>query len=136
MTSAQRSVLRQRVGDLYRRLGALVELSLDTTPPTFAGVVYQLRTRCGKARCVCREGKPHTAWCASFSEGGRRQLRTVPAQHLRELQVLAERYRLLRRARGRMTRGFSELMRVLDRLEQSLRLNPKKLWARLKAQGK
>jgi len=129
MRPEQRSRLRRKVQDLYLQMGEILKGPLRSALPTFAGVVYQLRTRCGKAHCVCREGRLHTAWCASYSEEGRRRLRTLPPKQVRELRELAERYRRLRRARARMTRCFGEMMRILDRLERSLRRPPPRIWA-------
>ena len=136
MTPAQRSSLRLRVRTLYSRLGELLDLTLDSSLPTFAGVVYRLRTRCGKPHCVCLEGKLHIAWCASYEEGGKRRLRTIPSKRLQELQALAVRYRTLRRGRAEINRRFSMMLGALDRLERSLRVKPRRLWGRSPKQGR
>lgn len=114
---------RLELRSLYRQLGGLLE-SLDTSLPTFAGVVYRHRTRCGKPRCVCRKGQLHGCWCVSYVHNGRKFLRTIPAQHVRRLQTLAERYRRLRRTRAQMNRTYGGLVGILDRLERSLRIPP------------
>lgn len=134
MSRIDRPELRRRLGDLYRKLGMLLD-SLDTSNSTFAGVVYRLRTRCGKPRCVCRAGQLHAAWCVSYREGPKQRLRTVPAPLLRKLQALAERYRRLRERRAQLNRTFRQLIRVLDRLERSLRVRPSRALSLVKPQG-
>ena len=109
--------------------------SLNTALPTFAGVVYRLRTRCGKPRCVCREGKLHAAWCVFYREGPKKRLRTVPPPLLQRLQALAERYRRLRAGRAQMNRTFGRMIRVLDRLERSLRVRPSRALSSVKPKG-
>ena len=123
MPPPDRPALRRRLGDLQRRLAQILA-SLNTSLPTFAGVVYRMRTRCGKPRCVCREDQPHVAWCVSYREGKRRRLRTVPPEVLGQLRSLAQRYRRLRRSRAQMNQTFAQMMGVFDRLEESLRVPP------------
>lgn len=118
-----RSALRRRLVELCRLIEAILD-ELDTEHSTFAGVVYRLRTRCGKPTCVCLEGDLHTAWCASYAEGDRRRLRTVTPARLQELKAQAERYRRLRQQRAKIAKTFRELLRVFDRLERSLRVPP------------
>jgi len=134
MSRIDRPQLRQRLGDLYRKLGALLD-SLNTSGSTFAGVVYRLRTRCGKPRCVCREGKRHTAWCVSYREGPKKRLRTVPPPLLQHLQDLAERYRRLRACRAQMNRTFAQMIQIVDRLERSLRVRPSRALSHVKSKG-
>jgi hypothetical protein len=118
-----RPALRRQLWDLHARLGRILE-ALQTTLPSFAGVVYQLRTRCGKRPCLCQEGKLHTAWCVSYREGPRRRLRTVPSKLLGPLRALAERYRRLRGHRAQINQTHSEMLKTFDRLERSLRVAP------------
>lgn len=121
--SDRRSAQRRRIQELHLRIGGLLD-SMDTRHSTFAGVVYQLRTRCGKPRCVCREGQLHSAWCASFLQQGRRRLRTLPDALRDKLLPMAERYRALRRLRAQVNRTFAQLVRTFDALERSLRVPP------------
>lgn len=130
MARIDRPALRRRMGDLYRRLGVLLA-SLNTSLPTFPGVVYRLRTRCGKPRCVCLEGNLHTAWCLSYLHQGKKKLRTLSPPALESVRALTERYRRLRSSRAQMNRTYSEMIRVLDRLERSLRVRPKRILAGL-----
>jgi hypothetical protein len=133
-TPAQRSAWRRLLFDLHRRLGELLD-SIEADYPTFAGVVYQLRTRCGKPRCVCREGKLHVAWCVSYVQAGRRFLRTIPPRLLPKLQGMAERYRALRKLRAELARTFARLLVAFDRLERSLRVPPSQALPRRRARG-
>lgn len=123
MSRTHRPELRRRLADLYRKLGTLLD-SLNTSLPTFSGVVYRLRTRCGKPRCVCREGQFHAAWCVSYREGDKQRLRTLASPGLEKLQTLAQRYRQLRERRAQMNRTFRQMIQVFDRLERSLRVRP------------
>lgn len=122
---------RQRLMALHAQIGRVLE-SLSTLFPTFAGVVYRLRTRCGKPQCICTEGELHSAWCVSYLDRGQRRLRSVP-EHAREsLQASAGRYRQLRADRAQINRLFRELLRVFDRLERSLRLSASRALPRAK----
>lgn len=119
---AQRPLWRRELSELAERLGALVH-SLETNHPTFAGVVHQQFTRCGKPNCVCvREGRLHATWCVSFLQSGRRVHRSIPAESLERLQALATRYRTLRQQRATMNQVFDRLLEVFDRLERALRV--------------
>lgn len=122
---------RQRLMTLHAQLGEVLD-SLSAQLPTFAGVVYRLRTRCGKPQCACAEGDLHSAWCVSYLDGGRRRLRSVPAEARESLRASAERYRRLRAARAQLNRLFRELLRVFDRLERSLRLAPSRALRHIK----
>jgi hypothetical protein len=131
---ADSAPLRAKIRDLYRRLGEL----LDALPPghsTVAGIVYRLRTRCGKPHCICWEGELHSAWCLSYSEGRKRRLRTLPPEALEKLHAMAQRYRQLRTLRAQFTRTFGELLRVFDRLERSYRVSPKRALGRPRREG-
>jgi len=123
MSRIDRPGLRRRLRDLHLRLGALLDC-LDVALPTFPGVVYRLKTRCGKPRCACLQGRLHAAWCVSYLEGGKRRLRTIPPTLLERLQALARRYRRLRECRAQMNRAFGQMIQIFDRLERSLRLSP------------
>lgn len=123
-----RPVLRRRMSDLWGLIETILD-GLDTQHATFAGVVYRLRTRCGKPSCVCTEGDLHRAWCVSYVEQGRRRLRTVPPTILDEVKTHTQRYRRLRQQRARITKTFRELLHAFDRLERSLRVAPKRILA-------
>ncbi len=123
-TRDQRPNWRRELSELVQRLGALVD-SLETTYPTFAGVVHEQHTRCGKPNCVCvREGRLHATWCVSYLQAGRRCHRTIPPETLESLRALAGRYRALRQQRAAMNQIVDRLRDVFDRLERSLRVPP------------
>lgn len=129
MTRIDRSALRQRLRHLHLELKATLEC-LDVALPTFPGVVYRLKTRCGKPRCACLEGRLHCAWCVSYLEGGKRRLRTLPPAVLERLEPMARRYRRLRECRAQLNRAFGRILQIFDRLEKSLRLSPSRAFAR------
>ena len=134
MSRTNRPALRRKMGELYRRWGKVWE-SLNTALPIFPGVVYQLKTRCGKPRCLCQEGTLHTAWCLSYQDQGNKKLRSLSPGALESVGPLAQRYRKLRAGRAQMNRIFREMMGVFDRLERSLRVRPARVLAGLKRKG-
>lgn len=128
MSRADRSRLRAQLIQLHRRLGELLE-DFDSFHSTLAGVVYELKTRCGKPSCRCRQGELHCAWVVSFSEKGRRRLRTLAPEAIDRVRSMATRYRELRSRRAEINRVFGRLLKAFDRLERSLRVPPSRALA-------
>ena len=130
----RRAQWRQQMLALHAKLGELLE-SVESRHSTFAGSLYRLQTRCGKPRCVCREGKLHSAWCLSCVHQGKRFLRSIPLRFLPKLEAMAARYKQLRTLRSDLNKTFATLVRTLDRLERSLRVPPSRALPR-RAPGK
>jgi hypothetical protein len=119
----KRAQWRKEIRLLYARMGALIH-SLEGRHPTFAGSLYQMKTRCGKPRCVCQEGKLHSAWCVSFVHQGKRCLRSIPIRFLPKLEPMTTEYKTLRTLRSDLNKVFAAIVRTLDQLERSLRIPP------------
>lgn len=128
----RRALWRKQLGEGLRKLRALLD-SLESHHPSFAGSLYLLKTRCGKPRCLCRQGDLHSAWCVSFVHQGRRSTRSIPLRFLAKLEAMAARYRRRRTVRSHLAKTFAALLRAFDRLERSLRVAPSRALPRPKA---
>jgi hypothetical protein len=60
----------------------------------------------------------------SRSEDGRTRLMAVPHGHLKDLQLLTERYQRFRRARARLGQIYKTMTSLIDQLEESRRREP------------
>jgi hypothetical protein len=92
--------------------------------PMVKGTVYELRRKCGKPNCACAVGEPHRSMMLSRSEEGRTKLRAIPTGHLKELEVLTERYQRFRRARARLGQIYKKMLELIDQLEAARRQEP------------
>lgn len=119
--SRQRALLA-KLGQQYRR----VLRSLLSPRRLLKGSVYELKTRCGKPSCHCAspQGPLHSTHALSWSDAGKTRLRSLSASDLARCRQLTETYRRFRQARARLVRLQQQILRVLDRLEQALRLPP------------
>ena len=90
------------------------------------GSVYELKTRCGKPSCHCAapQGPLHSTHVLSWSDAGKTHLRSLAASELTQWRQLTETYRRFRQARARLVKLQQQILLVLDRLEQALRLPP------------
>jgi len=112
------SRMRQSLHELAKEIEQLV--------PVFAerdllvkGTVYAQRRKCGKPTCHCATGKPHTSMILSRSEDGRTKLMTIRPGHLKDLQLLTERYQRFRRARARLGQIYKTMLSLADKLEKA-----------------
>lgn len=93
--------------------------------PLVRGSVYELRRKCGKPSCACATGKAlHACIAISWTEGGRKRLRSLSPKEHTELVRLTERYRALRRARARWVELQAQMLVLIDRLETVRRREP------------
>jgi len=88
------------------------------------GTVYEQRRKCGKPNCACATGEPHRSMMLSRSEEGRTKLMAIPTGHLKELEVLTERYQRFRRARARLGQIYKKMLELIDQLEAARRQEP------------
>ena len=118
---------------LSRMRQSLLELAkeIEQLVPVFAeryvlvkGTVYEQRRKCGKPNCHCAKGEPHRSMILSCSEDGRTRLMAVRPGHLKDLQLLTERYQRFRRARARLGQIYKTMVSLIDRLEESRRREP------------
>ena len=81
MPTADLPALRKRIGSLPRSLRPLL-FEMLRHRVFLRGSVYELKTRCGKASCVCGRGELHRRWVLTESLQGRKRLRVVPADQI------------------------------------------------------
>ena len=119
--SRQRALLA-KLGEQYHRLLQ----SLLAPRELLKGSVYELKTRCGKPSCHCAapQGPLHSTHVLSWSDAGKTRLRSLSASELTRWRQLTETYRRFRQARARLVKLQQQVLLVLDRLEQALRLPP------------
>ena len=117
------SRIRQSLHDLAREIERLV-LVFAERDVLVKGSVYEQRRKCGKPTCHCANGELHSSMILSRSEDGRTRLMAVRPGHLKDLQLLTERYQRYRRARARLGRIYQTMISLIDRLEESRRREP------------
>ena len=88
------------------------------------GNVYKLRRKCGKEVCRCQDGDLHESWVLSVPEKGRKHMRTVPEGKRIQWKQMTERYRRFRRARARLVKLFTEVLKQVDQLERERTVPP------------
>ena len=114
------SRMRQALSDLAREVELMMPVFMDRLPMV-KGTVYQQRRKCGKPNCRCATGKGHATMMLSRSEGGRTKLVSIPKGRLKEVQILARRYRRVRRARTRLGQIYKKMLSLIDELEAARR---------------
>lgn len=87
------------------------------------GSAYELKTRCGKASCVCLRGQPHRRWVVSESVEGRKRLRVLPQAEMELWRRRADDYREFRSKRAQFVKTTRRILEALDALEQAQRRN-------------
>lgn len=112
------SRMRQSLHELAQEIDRLVPVFAERRP-FVKGTVYEQRRKCGKPNCHCVTGDLHTSMMLSRSEGGRTKLRTIPRGHLKDLQLLTERYQRFRRARARLGQVYRKMLSLIDQLERA-----------------
>ncbi len=118
------SRLRQSLCRLRDEAARLLEVFLSREPHV-RGSVYELRRKCGKPSCACATGGAlHCCMAITWSERGRKRLRSLGPAEQAKLTRLTERYRVLRRARARLVDVHTQMLDVVDRLEALRRREP------------
>ncbi|HKZ77326.1 MAG TPA: DUF6788 family protein [Pyrinomonadaceae bacterium] len=114
-----RLALRQRLKDL--------EISLEVVfgrAPLVKGNVYEMARKCGKPSCTCTRGEWHRSMMLSWSERGKTQLFSIPADRLAELRQKSQEYLRFRRTRARVSEICQGMVALLDRIEKLRREAP------------
>jgi hypothetical protein len=119
----QLSRIRQSLSRLAEEIQGLLP-ALNDRRPMIKGTVYEQRRKCGKPTCYCAEGKPHSSMMLSRSDQGRTKLMTIPSGHLKDFQVLTERYQRFRRARARLGQIYKAMVKLIDQMEEARRKEP------------
>ncbi|MGH7411874.1 MAG: DUF6788 family protein [Candidatus Methylomirabilis sp.] len=116
--------LRKRIWALHRSLRPLL-FEMLTIQTFLRGTVYELKTRCGKPTCVCRQGKQrHNRWVLSESVQGSKRLRVVPEEQIDTWRRWAETYRQFRRRRAELVKTIRGILQDLDAIERAQRRSP------------
>jgi len=86
------------------------------------GSLIELRRRCGKESCRCREGDPHISPALSYSHKGKTHILTLPAEEVREVKTALKRYQQARRELEKQAiHGIEALRRRLQRKREAAR---------------
>ena len=97
----------------------------DRQPPKEAmlrGSLIELRRRCGKPGCHCREGEPHTTPALSYSQKGKTRIVTLSPKDLPGVRAGLKRYQqALRGLEKEAMRGIEALKRSLQREKEQAR---------------
>ena len=117
------SRIRQSLHELAKEIEQLVPIFAERHA-LIKGTVYEQRRKCGKPTCHCANGEPHRSMILSRSDEGRTKLMAIPSGHLKDLQLLTERYQRFRRARARLGKIYKAMIRLIDQLEQARRREP------------
>jgi hypothetical protein len=122
--TAHVSRLRQSLVKLRDETARLMEVFLSREP-LVRGSVYELRRKCGKPTCACAAGVAlHACMVITWSDGGKKRLRSLSPKEEMELTQLTERYRHVRRARAKLVAVHSKIIDVIDELETTRRKEP------------
>jgi hypothetical protein len=114
------SRMRQTLGELAQEIQRLVPVFAERTA-MMKGSVYEQKRKCGKPGCRCATGEPHRSMILSRSEEGRTKLAAIASGHLKDTQLLTERYQRFRRARARLGQIYKAMVSLIDQLEESRR---------------
>jgi hypothetical protein len=117
--SRLRQVLRQRLKDLESSLAVVFGRAA-----LVKGNVYEMARKCGKPSCTCTRGELHRSMVLSWSEGGKTQLLSIPADRLAEVRQKSEEYLRFRRTRARVSEIGKGMVALLDRIEKLRREAP------------
>jgi hypothetical protein len=119
--NAERSALRQRLWQQFRRLERLLQTMVSQGPLT-PGSFYLLRRKCGKPSCRCARGQLHAAWVLTRSEAGRHRLYLVPPAQRAQLRQWATAWRRYQRARARLLQHWAALVALADQIAEGQRI--------------
>jgi hypothetical protein len=127
--------LRKRVGKLARERYALERLLLGTLSrkELLPGSLVEKYKACNKPGCKCLKGELHGPFLyLSLNERGKTKMVFIPRGLWHKTRDRAERYRRWRRARARMVKINSEILRLLDEMEHQVSISYEDLKAGLK----
>ncbi len=117
------SQVRKELQLRQRELGDLLRV-LKQRRPLIRGSVYNLRRKCGKDVCRCQDGFLHESWVLSVPEKGRKRMRIIPKGKRIQWQSMTERYRRFRRTRAQLVKLFTEIIKLIDQLENDRTVLP------------
>ena len=86
------------------------------------GSLIELRRRCGKSGCRCREGDPHCSPALSYSQEGKTHILTLPAEEVPGVKAALKRYQQAQRGLEKQAlQGIEGLKRRLQRQKETAR---------------
>jgi hypothetical protein len=89
------------------------------------GTVMKLARKCGKQKCRCNEGKPHTTWVLSYSQRGQTRMIPLKPSDVAEVRQAVRRYKkALADLEAEAQRGIKALRRRIQ--QQKGRRSPRK----------
>ena len=89
-------------------------------PSVLRGSLIQLRRKCGKPNCHCRQGQPHSSPALSYSLHGKTNLLTLPKELVPKVRAALNRYLHSQRSLQRQAdAGLRQLARQLRRTRRS-----------------
>jgi hypothetical protein len=110
------SRLRDELKSVTKRMAKLIDLFMSDEP-LVKGSVYELKRKCGKPSCRCRQGHLHGTMVMVASEGGRKKLRTLAKGSLVEIKIKTSRYKRVRAARAEFVKLARRAVAVMDEME-------------------
>ena len=118
------SRLRQSLCRLRDETAKLLDIFLSRDQHV-RGSVYLLRTKCGKPTCRCADGEAlHSCMAITWTDAGRKRLRSLKPKEQAEMKSFTERYRRLRRERARLVKLQAQILDIVDKLEALRRRKP------------
>lgn len=95
------------------------------------GGIYKTNLRCGKKGCKCGRGELHEVWMFYRSEGGKTKIRTLSKENAMEYERYTMGYQKYRRARAELVKIQKKQIRLIDHIEEGLRMNNRKIEKKL-----
>jgi hypothetical protein len=118
------SRLRQSLARLRDEIAVLLNVFIGRDP-LVRGSVYELRRKCGKPSCACAAGKDlHSCMALTWTDAGRKKLRSLSPKEEMELTRLTGNYRRFRQARTQLVELQAKVLDVVDQLEVARRREP------------
>lgn len=114
---------RQRISDIRQRIVRLAtrrraaEEMLLSHKELLKGTVVEVTRSCGKAGCKCTRGQKHPCYQISASIQGKTRTRHLPQKFLDRVKRLTENYRGFRKARAEWVKINSEMLELINELE-------------------
>lgn len=110
------SKLRQRLRRLADEIGSLIPKFLYDQP-MIKGTVIELKRKCGKENCRCKDGMLHASKVISSSVSGKTRMRAIAKDQLSDVEKKVERYQKHRKSRARLTETHREMLEIIDEIE-------------------
>ena len=118
--------MRLEIRQRQEHLGAILD-HLQGRGPMIQGSVYVRRRQCGKPRCRCVRGHPHTDRVLAFRHAGRVALRALDPIEDASIENGVAAWRSFRRERVELAGACRGLLQTVDRLGRMRRVPPAEL---------